>query len=413
MPHVRTIILGAGPSGLSLGQRLLQLGDDSFVVFEKESAPGGLCRSQMVDGAPLDIGGGHFLDVRQPHANRFLFGFLPESSWATYKRKSTIHVHGCEIDYPFEANLWQLPVRLQLDYLESIARAGSQTGQPMPAMFREWIVWKLGERVAADYMLPYNQKIWSLDDLDQLGTYWLHKLPDVSFRETLRSCLERTPAGRLPAHAVFLYPREGGYGHVWRRMGERLGARLLLDRPVQAIDVEARRVDEFTAERIVTTIPWPEFAAVATGLPDSIRAAVGKLKQAAIDIAYRPRNLASPAHWIYVPDAAVYHHRLLLRHNFCPGARGHWSETNVRRLADGQGDQPPPIWRHVNDYAYPLNLRDKPAAIAAILDWSRPRRLLGLGRWGEWEHMNSDVAVAASLRLAEELVNQGQSPAPC
>ncbi len=48
---------------------------------------------------------------------------------------------------------------------------------------RRWIRWKLGERIAEEYMLPYNRKIWSVD-LDSLGTYWLYKLSDVSFRKT-------------------------------------------------------------------------------------------------------------------------------------------------------------------------------------------------------------------------------------
>lgn len=44
-------------------------------------------------------------------------------------------------------------------------------------------------------------------DLDELGTYWLEKLPNVSFEETLRSCLEHKPYGTLPGHAQFYYPK--------------------------------------------------------------------------------------------------------------------------------------------------------------------------------------------------------------
>jgi len=164
MHHVRTIILGAGPTGLSLAHRLLQLGDDSFVVLEKEAQAGGLCRSEEVDGSPLDIGGGHFLDTKRPQANQFLYGFLPESQWDVYQRKSPIQIHGTEIDYPFEANLWQLPTELQIDYLESIAKAGCMSNAPKPTGFRDWISWKLGEKVAEEYMIPYNEKIWCLDD---------------------------------------------------------------------------------------------------------------------------------------------------------------------------------------------------------------------------------------------------------
>ena len=71
-------MLGAGPAGLTFANKLLQTGEDSFIVIEKETEAGGLCRSIKVDGSPFDIGGGHFLDVRRPHVNEFLFRFMPE-----------------------------------------------------------------------------------------------------------------------------------------------------------------------------------------------------------------------------------------------------------------------------------------------------------------------------------------------
>ena len=72
------IIIGAGPAGLTFARMLKDRGEDSFLVLEKESEAGGLCRSTMVDGSPFDIGGGHFLDVRRPKVNELLFRFLPE-----------------------------------------------------------------------------------------------------------------------------------------------------------------------------------------------------------------------------------------------------------------------------------------------------------------------------------------------
>ena len=90
MERVKYLILGAGPAGLSFANCLKQKGEESFLLLEKEKEAGGLCRSMDVDGAPLDIGGGHFLDVRRPEVNRFLFGFMPEEEWNRYERDSKI-----------------------------------------------------------------------------------------------------------------------------------------------------------------------------------------------------------------------------------------------------------------------------------------------------------------------------------
>jgi protoporphyrinogen oxidase len=83
---IKYAILGAGPSGLSLAHSLMNKGVPAreIIVFEKENIAGGLCRSETVDSAPLDIGGGHFLDLRRRNVLDFLFQFMPREEWNLY-----------------------------------------------------------------------------------------------------------------------------------------------------------------------------------------------------------------------------------------------------------------------------------------------------------------------------------------
>jgi protoporphyrinogen oxidase len=400
MAHrTKFLILGAGPSGLAFAHSLLAQGEDSFVVLEQEAEPGGLCRSMAVDGAPLDIGGGHFLDVRKREVLDFVFRFMPESEWNRHKRVAKIRLHGVEVDHPLEANLWQLPVQVQADYLEAIARAGCVRGEPMPLAFEDWCRWKFGQRIADEYMLPYNRKIWRLP-LNDLGTYWLYKLPDVSFRETLVSCLQRRMQGALPAHGEFYYPKQHGYGEVWRRMGAALRDRLRLNTPVRSIAVAERLVNgEFKADVIVNSIPWTVWSAVGA-MPAAIAAGVGRLVNVPIDVDYHAPDIAGEAHWIYEPDERVSYHRILARNNFAPGSRGHWTETNARVSPPAVG------FRHRNEFAYPVNTVDKPRAVESIHAWAGSVGVLPLGRWGHWEHMNSDVAVSQALKAAAEVLRK-------
>jgi len=398
MQKFKYVILGAGPSGLAFAHRLLEAGEKSFLVLEKETSAGGLCRSTEVDGGPLDVGGGHFLDVKRKDVLEFLFRFMPESEWVRHKRISTINLFDQEVDYPLEANVWQLPINRQIEYIEAAAHAGSATASPMPDAFKEWIHWKLGKAIARDYMLPYNEKIWSMD-LNNLGTYWLYKLPDVSFREILQSCLERKPYGSIPAHGEFLYPKRFGYGEIWLRLGKALGDKLRLGEPIREVDVNGLIVNcEYQAEYIVNTVPWKAWSSAAA-IPPDVQRAVDQLVSVPIDVDYHSENFDSRAHWIYFPQPELRHHRALLRHNFLGGSRGYWTESNANRPANA-----PVHTTFRNPYAYPVNTRSKPAALETISRWATANRIIPLGRWGTWEHMNSDVAVSLARSAAERMI---------
>jgi protoporphyrinogen oxidase len=398
MKTFRFIILGAGPSGLALAHTLLDRGVplSEILVLEKESVAGGLCRSETVDGAPLDIGGGHFLDIKHQDVLDLLFRFMPEFEWNRHERVSQIHLRGKMVDHPLEANLWQFDKETQVDYLEAIAQAGCVRQTEAPESFASWIRWKFGERIADDYMLPYNRKIWSMDP-DLLGTYWLHKLPNVSFRETLHSCIEGKPYGSLPAHGVFLYPKKHGYGEVWRRMAEALGDSIRLGVDIESFDLATRTINgTWKADHVFNSVPWHAWMNWAT-LPDAVQEDINALRNVSIDIDYIPETLDSQAHWIYEPDEELPHHRKLLRSNFSPGARGYWTETNSKRSASAEG------WRHTNPYAYPVNTIDKPARVSRILEWAKAQNITGFGRWGTWDHMNSDIAVKNAIALGTSI----------
>jgi len=398
---VKYLILGGGPSALSLACQLKRLGETSFLILEKEYELGGLCRSKEVDGSPLDIGGGHFLDVRNKKILDFVFSFMPENEWERFNRITKINTSKFEIDYPYEANIWQLPIEDQIEHLISIANAGSNLGRPQPKKFGEWIVWKLGELISTNYMLPYNSKIFSDTSLDNLGTYWLYKLPNVSFENTLRSCFYKKPYGTLPAHLQFYYPKKFGYGELFTRIADYVGSnKYLLGYTVNTIETENLIVNnEISADVIISTIPWPELID-SKSIPVEIKQLIDQLMHSSIDVTYRSSRQATNSHWTYYPDKKLPYHRLLYRQNFLPGSKGYWEETNTMHIKENE------LTTHHNKYAYPLNTLDKPETINTIMRWAKSYSIIGLGRWGEWEHMNSDVAMERAISLANSLVNK-------
>jgi len=180
-------------------------------------------------------------------------------------------------------------------------------------------------------------------------------------------------------------------------MADSLGDHFVTNCRVDKIDLVNRVVNgEYKYDELITTIPWTNWRAWSV-LPAEIDRAVGRLLYTSVNVDYCAENEATDSHWTYEPSEEISYHRILFRHNFCPGARGYWTETNARRArSSGQFHQ------H-NEFAYPVNSIGKPDAMATIYRWAVANHILALGRWGTWEHMNSDVAVDLAMRAADTL----------
>jgi protoporphyrinogen oxidase len=374
-------------------------GIKDFVLIEKEEQAGGLCRTQYVGKNPVDIGGGHILDAKNKRVDEYMFRFLNQEEWNFFQRDSQIYYNGQLIGSPFEAHIWQFPLEVQVEYLKSIAVAGCNTGQEKPEKFVDWIVWKLGDKIAEDYMLPYNRKMFS-ENLNELGTYWLEKLPNVSFEETLMSCLEHKFYGEQPCHTNFYYPKKEGFGDVFLRMQRRLGDRFYSGVSVDSIDFETNTVNNnFSGEFIINTIPWTEFKNI-NGMPEKLVEGIRKLKYSSVQIDYynEPLPYETTAQWIYYPSEQVSFHRIMAMENFALGSQGYWTETNAERIHLNTKHS---NFSYMNKYAYPMNTLMKNEIMNDILAWTKTKKVYGLGRWGEWQHYNADVVMERAMNLIE------------
>jgi UDP-galactopyranose mutase len=44
--------------------------------------------------------------------------------------------------------------------------------------------------------------------------------------------------------------------------------------------------------------------------------------------------------------------------------------------------------------------------IKKIITFFRAKNIYGLGRWGEWEQLNSDAVISRAIKLADTLLKQ-------
>lgn len=367
------LILGGGMSGVAFA-RLLQLsGVERFRILEAESVPGGLCRSAEVGGHIFDTGGGHFLCSRYPEVYGFLLRHFPLSELNAFDRVSKVSVEGHRVDYPLESNLWQLPADLSAQYLASIRQSGEARGLPAPQHFEAWVRWKLGDRIAEQYMLPYNRKIWGVDPAE-MDVDWLHKIPRLDVAAIERACATRS-ADRafVPSHQRFLYPKTGGFQRLFDALLEPVKEQLVLGEAARTVETSGGVLvvnGRWRARRVINTIPWHALA-------------------------------DSPV----FDDEALAHHRSFFIPNFAPlSARGgSFRETHGRRFQDSVGT----LAVSHNPYAYPIPTLGHAAAIRRVLTHVEPLGIHGLGRWGQWQYFNSDVCIHEAMGLARRLGHLG------
>jgi protoporphyrinogen oxidase len=398
------LILGAGMTGCAAARLLQMRGEEDIILLERNEEAGGLCRTKRIGSHVLDIGGGHFLCTRYQEVYDFIFSHIPETEFNRFQRVSKVQVDGEIIDYPIEYNLWQLSEQSGQEYVASCLHAGEVEGRPQPSHFEEWIRWKLGDRIADRYMLPYNRKIWGVEP-EEMDIDWLSKLPRVDTDAILTSWKNRhSDRERMPSHDYFYYPKEGGFQRIFDAISSGVRDKVWLSRPLHKLEHRGdcwRVNDEIDAEIIINTIPWHAVHnAVAHGRAD-LQSSMERLQISSLVVSLYEEPYSHDWHWLYLASESIPHHREFFIHNFAPHSApgGLYRETNLKRWAPGHGE----IFHWTNDAAYPIPVRGHAAAIRTVLDSYAQKRLYGLGRWGQHAYFNSDVCIREAMKLVKNL----------
>lgn len=405
MKHFDIIILGGGISGLTYARLLQKHTNKSFMVMEKESTPGGLCRTKNINGNYFDIGGGHFLYTKHQHVYNFIFSHIPEHEFNRFQRVTKIKIHGTYVDYPLEQNIWQLPKEQQYKYLCSII--DGQKYDPKNSNFKEWILRNLGSEIFDNYLSPYNEKIWGVP-VHEMSTDWLYKIPSVDLKDILRATIFRQADARaLPSHPYFYYPKEGGFQRITDaiyhpikehvRLGEPVASMRYYIHPSKPGCAHWEINDKYIAPMVINTIAW-------NLLPlrhnhESIK----NLHHNSIYVSLKKEDYDNNWQWCYLPDKSIATHREFYVNNYALNNADKCIayETNASRFTSVQRSES--MTYHLNEYAYPIPTQKHSESIKEVINHYGQYNLHGLGRWGQWQYHNSDVCIDAAFKLFEKL----------
>jgi protoporphyrinogen oxidase len=302
----RVVILGAGAAGLgaSLALRRLRI---AFELLEGESGPGGLARTDIVDGFSFDRTG-HVLHFAQPEVERRFraAGARLERS----ERRAGVLLGEREIPYPFQYNLWALGspelARVVVADMRRAQRNGDGNGSFDDLLLSTW-----GETGVSLFFRPYNEKLWGRP-LKELPTDCAGRfLPAADLALAERGARSRVQMNGY--NGTFLYPASGRLGDVMAALACPIAGSIRYGDPVAALDLGRRRLETAAGatvgyDALISTIPLDRLIAMA-GIPAPGMDLFAATKILNVRVGLRG-SLRTRLHWVYVADRELPFHRI-------------------------------------------------------------------------------------------------------
>lgn len=302
---MKIAIIGAGPAGLGAGFRLKELGYKDFVIFEKNSYPGGLCASFRDEkGFSWDLGG-HVIHSNHNYFNNLL-NIILDGDILEHRRWSWIRVFDRWVPYPFQGNIRYLPESIRDECLKGLKDTHSLKDK-IPQNFYDWIIIKLGEGIAKHFMFPYNSKAWAYP-LNLLSMDWIEEM-----------------LNNKKSDFLFKYPLYGGIGEIFRKMALHLKEHIRYNCEVTIVEPRKKIIylsnqQQENYDILINTSPLDRFLTYINGINSYLVNMATKLKHNSLYVVGIgiKKFLSNNKSWVYFPDEDCPFYRVTYLSNYSP-----------------------------------------------------------------------------------------------
>jgi len=444
-----TLILGAGPAGLTAGYLLAKRGFP-VVVFEAEDQVGGIAKTEVREGPGgeyrFDLGGHRFFTkVEEVDA---LWHEIMREEFLLRPRMSRIFWRGRFLDYPLRGAdvIRKLgPVELTR-CLASYARAKLRR-KGEERTYEEWVVNRFGRRLFDNFFKSYTEKVWGTPTSEIRADWAAQRIKGLSFLSAAKAAFLGNKGNAIKSLiSEFHYPRYGP-GQMWETMTDdirRLGGEVLLSTPVERLVVEDGRVRkvvaggrEYESDHVISSLPLRNVAGIVEPSPSpEVRSAAKGLRYRellSVSLVLDGKDLF-PDNWIYIHDRGVDVGRIQNFRSWSP-----WMVPDPAKACIGMeyfcfaGDE---LWEMEDEAlvdkamgeleqlglatrdklelgfatrvpkAYPIYDMDYSERIDSIKGWlAGIENLQQVGRNGLHRYNNSDHSMLTAMRAVDNLVD--------
>ncbi len=321
MPIGHTIVVGAGPAGLTAAYELIEAGHRSIEVLDADAQVGGLSKTVVHHGNRIDIGGHRFFS-KSDWVMRWWLDKLPiatddratlaagaDHAFLAYQgmrrtwplrtqgdarrresgdgaddpamlvrdRRSRILFGGKLFAYPLKldvATMWKLGPLSCAMYAASYIAARIAPVRP-EATLEDFFVNRFGRRLYRRFFKTYTEKVWGRSCREISAAWGAQRVKGLSISRAIAHAVRQLFSSRHAARETsliehFLYPRLGP-GQMWETVADRIaaaGVPLRLATRVTGLKLVERRIAAVETEDVASgRRTWRPGAEVVSTMP--------------------------------------------------------------------------------------------------------------------------------------------------
>jgi protoporphyrinogen oxidase len=212
-----TLIIGAGPAGLTAGY-LLSKNNASSIIIEASNMVGGISRTPQYKDFYFDIGGHRFFSKSNAVEN--LWDEMLPNQLLTRPRESRIYYKKRFYHYPLKP----LNALKQLGIIEAIrcvlSYGKSRLNPRAVHSFADWVINQFGSRLYLHFFKTYTEKVWGMP-CEEISADWAaQRIQGMSLANAMINALipskikNRKKATIKSLTGTFRYPPRGP-GMLW------------------------------------------------------------------------------------------------------------------------------------------------------------------------------------------------------
>jgi len=418
-------ILGGGISGICL-QHFLKEDNE---VLETAKVPGGLCRTFFKDGFGFDLGG-HILFTKNQMVSDLVDKFL-EGNLNKCRRENKILYKGILVKYPFENGLSALGKEEAFDCLVTYLNADF----PKPNNLKEWAYYTFGTGIAEKYFIPYNEKIWNIRS-EELSLEFVDRIPKPPKEDVIKGAMGIETEGYLH-QLYFKYPTHGGVESLVKAI-IKPNAKITCNYDIKDVRKKDGKWhvsdgnEEKIFDKIVMSYPIHEAINHFHEVPQEVKKAVSNLRYNSMKIVMIAVNNESLLKHsaLYIPDPDVICHRICFMGFFSKELVKPGTSSLIAEITTNPGDgihelsNQEVIDRTISDlqrigvlkkedviltdvkslpYGYPVYNLEYRKNAKVFRDYFKSIGVELLGRFAEFEYINSDECIRRAVALADNI----------